>query len=322
MTIVNSDLQFFYPKVISDTNSNGGRMSKNPIPNSSPENVFNRTPSSERLAGSTKDRKIFCKVNNNGTDPLYDPGVHLENTTPANDRVYFVISTQRGTKGDLTGSEHKYACGVLTANASLSTLLVDVEDAAFNTTVVSGGEIYITDGVDSCYRTVNTVSPSGVHLTITITAPLPKTFAAGSFVAPVYRPTSPLKCSVSNWVETSAAGTYDETTYSLVLNNRSTVEETWTIALTDAQNFTLTGDTLGYIGTGNRNTVFSPNNPDFSLPYFTLAFEGFGGTWANGDTIVFQTHPISVPIFEFRDTPANCDGYSGNFIDISFIGES
>lgn len=329
MAIVDADLQFFYPSVINDTDTNGGRMSHLPISTGVIENVFPNVPKAERLAGSQKHRKVFCKVNSDNSDVLYYPKVYLHAVTPADDRAHFVASSQRGTKADLTGSEDKFGAGVLVSQ-STTTLVIDVEDADLTDIFRATEEIIVTNkatptsgtGTEETRTIVSIDSVVGARVTLTMSSALSNTYAAGSKVASVYAIAASLACAVSNWVETSSAGTYDESGYPVVMNNRGTVEQTWTLTFLTATTFSVVGDTVGSVGSGSTAADFAPNNTNFTKPYFTLEAAGFGGTWAGGDTIVFQTHPISVPVFEIRDVDAATDPFGNDLLTLVFTGEA
>ena len=105
-------------------------------------------------------------------------------------------------------------------------------------------------------------------------------------------------------------------------NTIGTVEQTWTLTFTDATNYTVVGDTLGSVGSGTTAADFAPSNPAVSKPYFTLESAGWGGTWAAAQTIVFQTHPNAIPIWETRVVPAGAGSQAGNGITAVFEGET
>jgi len=136
------------------------------------------------------------------------------------------------------------------------------------------------------------------------------TFGAGCIYA------DEVACSFDNWVETSSAGTYDETTNPVTLYNDGTREETWTLTFTGSATFTVSGAYYGSVGTGNTGSDFSPLNPTTGQPFFTLASAGWGGTWANGETIVFQTHPSAVPMLIEEYVPAGCAAEPNNLLPI------
>jgi len=337
MTILSSELKAYQPQTISDASANGGRISTNAITSGALQNVFPHVFRAERISGSTKRRKLFFRCTNDNDETLYAPSIHLHAPTVGDDRVFFHVGTQRDTQADITGSERKYGSGVLktTVTAGGSTLVVYVEDASLTGIFADGDTIRITDMATPTSSTGNeeelTISGaptvSGNEVTITVAETLTNGYTGGTLAAPVtyvssaYRP-SDLACSVDNWAETSSSGTYDETTYPVIGDNIGTMEETWTLTFTDATNFTVVGDTIGSVGSGTTGSDFSPNNSAVSKPYFTLEAAGWGGTWAANDTVVFQTHPPAIAIWETRVVPAAAASMAGNGITAVIEGET
>lgn len=130
-----------------------------------------------------------------------------------------------------------------------------------------------------------------------------------------------VKCLFDNWAETSAGGTYDETTYPPVLFNEGTVEDDWTITFTSGSNFAVSGAYFGSAGTGSVSVDFSPINPDTGQPYFTIRSSGWGGVWASGDTVMFTTHPSAVPILLEEEVPADTGQEPNNLVPIGSYTE-
>ena len=127
--------------------------------------------------------------------------------------------------------------------------------------------------------------------------------------------------SFDNWLETSGAGTYDESGFPPTLTNKGTVEDVITITMTSATNFNCTGLYEGSLGTGSISADFSPVNPDTGVPYFTLLAGGWGGTWAPGDTIVFHIHPAKASRWFWEEIPATTPAENENvFVYNSVVG--
>lgn len=332
MTILSTELRAYYPATISDAAGNGGRISFNPITSGALQNVFPHVFRAERLAGSTKHRKVFFRVANDADETLFAPGIRLHAPTVGADWVYFRVGTQRNTQGDLTGSERKYGAGTLktTVTAGGTTLVVTVEDASLTGIFANGDKIRVTDKATPTSSTGNeeeltitgTPSVSGLDVTITTSTALANGYTGGAaYVASTYYPAADLAGSVDNWAETGA-GTYNESTYPVMTDNIGTAEQTWTLTFSDATNYTVVGDTIGSVGSGVVGTDFAPTNAAVSKPYFTLKAAGFGGTWAAGNTIVFQTHPPAIPIWETRVLPASAASMAGNGVTAVFEGET
>ena len=331
MAILSSELKFYKSAVVDSTTANGGRMSNNLITSGVVQNVFPNVLAAERVAGSTTYRKLFLKVANDADLPLINPQLWLDVVTAADDWVTLFAGTQTDTVASI-GTPRMYGCGTLKTSVSVggSALVVTVEDASIAGMFVNGDTIRITDKATAAAITGNeqimtisgTPAVSGNDVTITTTETLAEAYAGGAArVMSVYAP-SDVECSSSNWVETTAIGTYDEDVYPVICDNIGSIEQTWTLTFVDATNFTVSGNTVGALASGTRGTDYSPNNPAFTKPYFTLESAGFGGTWTNGQTIVFQTHPAAIPVWEKRVVPAGAASLSGNSTTLVVAGES
>jgi len=338
MTIINTELKLYKSSVINDTGTNGGRLSSSEAVSAVSNNVFPNVFTADRVAGLTTHRKTFSKVSNDSDETLYYPQIWLDIITAGDDWVSFFVGTQRDIQSGIAGTEQKYGCGSLAANvtAGVSSITVDVENIALatgNDKIFTVGDlIRITDKATIDAGTGNEethtlTSVSNVDTVVTLgfsatTLANSYTTTSNTRVMSVYEP-SDVECSVDNWVETIAGdGTYDETTYPVVTDNIGTVEETWTLTFTSATDFGVVGDSIGSVGTGSTAGDFSPSNADFSKPYLTLDKDGWAGTLASADTVVFQTHPAAVPVWQKRTLPAGCSSLSGNKTTLVFGGES
>ncbi len=338
MTVLPAELKIYKSTVITDTGTNGARMSSDEVVSGVANNVFPNVFSGDRVTGLTTFRKVFCKVGNDADETLFYPHVWLDILTPADDWVCFFEATLRDVQSGIVGTEQKYGCASLFANVSagVSTLDVNVEDSSLvsgNDAIFTvGDKIRVTDketitgaGNEEVHILTGVTPVSGVRITLTFSATTlanPYTTAADSRIMSLCEPSNVL-CSFDNFVDTTAGtGTYDDTTYPVLLDNIGTVEETWTITFISATDFGCVGDTVGSVGAGSTASDFVPSNGDFSKPYFTLDKDGFAGVWASGDTIVFQSHPAAIPIWEKRVVPALCGSLSGDKATLVFGGES
>ncbi|OSM07652.1 hypothetical protein MAIT1_04587 [Magnetofaba australis IT-1] len=318
-------------------------MSANEIPDGVKNNVWPDVPQGERLAGSTKFRKVFFKVANDDDIRLINPRLFVETPTPGDDRVLIFPGTQTDAQGDLTGSERQYGSGWLDANVSIgaTSIAVNVESAA-DAIFADGDLIRISDkdGVDDATGNVEFVRLAATGGVTWNGDKATLTFAAGQSLQSGYAATNTRVGSVieaanveaawDNWSGSTVAGTYDgsapttppSTTVPL-MDSIGSIEQTWTITFSDANNFTCVGDTVGDVGGGSIvGGDFSPNNPDFDRPYFTLPSIGWGGTWANGETITFRTHPAAIPVWWKRIVPAGANSLSADKVVVAITGES
>ena len=329
MAILTSELRYYESEAMSDASTSGGRITFTQIASAALQNVFPHVFRAERATGNLANpnhRKIFARNINDADESGYNPCTYLFRPNPSAAWVYKVIGTQRSRRSDLTGSETKYGPGLLASgiSAGATTIVVTVKHADMTacfgasrvTRISSKATATSTTGTEDEF-TPSAISVSGLNVTLTVPAgQIANAYSAGATVfTPYYPAATELACTVSNWVETGA-GTYDETTYPVVGDNIGCAEQTWTLTFTSATAYTVSGDTVGSVGSGTVSADFIPQNSAVSKPYFTLRAAGFGGTWAAGNTIVFQTHPPAIPIHEFRCIPAACPSLAGDGITL------
>ena len=328
MPIIPAELKLYRSATVSNEGANGGRLSANEVPDATAQSVFPRITQDQRTAGHTDYRKLFWKIANDDDLIAYDVQVWLDKLAPGGDRVLIWEGTQRDTQADViaTPPSRYYGSGLLDldVNSGLFVLDANVEDAT-DAIFVAGDLVYITDGTNEEFITIAAggVAWAGNVATLTFTSALlfSYTVALATRVSPVIE-SGDIETTLDNWAENTAIGTYDETTYPVDLDNIGSIEQTWTITFNDASAFTLSGDILGVVDTGNIGTNFSPINSDFAKPYFTIDKDGWGGTWAVGETLVFQTHPAVVPLWSKRITPPGTPSYTGDGVTYAISGES
>lgn len=343
MSIVRSEIQTVYaPENISDTPSNGGRMTDNVIPDATLGNLFPPAGSAELTAGSQRFRKAYYKNENVEVPPVAVPAglalqlarIFVERYTPGEDEYMIFEGTQLDTENDLTGSEPLYGCGQLNANVTGGATSVDVAVHDWSQFPIfrNGDLIRLSDKVDidalgiTEFVRIHPVTAITESLDV-VTLPL-ETALVNGFLAIDTRVLSVIESGnvvgdFDTFIVTSGAtGTYDEIANPIEHDNAGAIQQAWTLDFTSATNYDLSGDTLGAVSSGNVSSDFAPTNPDFGRPYFTLRSAGFGGTFQSGDTITFNTAPASRGIWALRDIPAGSSSFTGNDATTQFEGES
>lgn len=344
MTILSSELIRLKSKTVSDADGNGGLMdNSSQILTGVVNNVWDSVFKAERDDGSVKYRKTFWKVANDDDDTLFNPQIFLDIITQGDDWITFFTGTQIDVQSEITGGEDHYGCGSLNTNVSAGagSIVVDVENAKLATGGTdeifrNGDTIRITNKDDPSSGTgteelhvINGVpSVSGTEVTITLTGTLSNAYTTtdnsyGTRIMSVYEP-SDILATFDSFVDTTAGdGTYDDAVYPPLLDNIGTIDQEITITFTGATTFTAVSDVAGVtLSGGNTSTNWTPSNPDVTKPYVTLDFNGFAGTWASGDTIVFNTVPANIPIWEKREVPAGSGSLTGNKNVIVLTGEA
>lgn len=107
--------------------------------------------------------------------------------------------------------------------------------------------------------------------------------------------------SYSDLVSGSAAtGTFNNAQYPITVTNRGAVTERWVVRFTNSNSFEVIGEHVGLIATGNTATNCAPLNPATAVPYFTLPALGWGGGWATGNVLRFNTIGAQFPVWVIR----------------------
>lgn len=333
MSIVSTELIWRKPTEVSNTAGNGGRMTPTIAVSGVKNNILPDVPQAERTAGSTKYRKVFIHVANDSDLTLIAPKIFAMQPTPGDDRVLLFPGTQIDTQASITGTEQLYGAGTLNTNASIAATGCDVlVEAAADAIFKSGMTVRITDkqtidgdGNEQYLVLSADATYAGNVATLAFTTtPLAYAFSTASptYVSSCIVP-GDIHATVSNWVETSGSGTYNEGTYPVLTDSIGSIEQTWTLAFTNATTYTITGNSVGLLsGSGTIGSNYAPVNASYSKPYFTIPAAAWGGTWANGNTIVFQTHPAAVPVWYKQIIPALAASLSGNKIIVGIDGES
>lgn len=165
-------------------------------------------------------------------------------------------------------------------------------------------------------------SYSGNTVTIDLDDPvtniytITKTYASGCIFK------DEVRAFYDNIVKSSSSGIYDETSFPIKIHNAGAEEDTITIQFTSGTVFTVSGATLGVLGTGFSVTSDCvPVNPSNGAPMFTLDKDGWSGTWAINDTIIFDLHPSAKGIWLKEVVPAATAQEPNNLIILGWYSE-
>ena len=115
--------------------------------------------------------------------------------------------------------------------------------------------------------------------------------------------------------------------YPITLVSAGAITERWLIRFeASSAQFKLYGERLGLVAEGDILTDLKPTNPATNKPYFTLPHLAFGGGWAVGNCIRFNTYGTPVPVWVLRavqpsaESQTEKDGFAcclrGNTIDV------
>lgn len=323
MSIVASEIILRKSAVITDTDANGGRMTKNAVANNSRNGMFPNFSISERTAGAIRRRKFFVHVANDDDLPLLDGLLSVTKPTLAGDRVTIFAATWDDAQADIPASPDRYGAATLSGNhaAGLGTLSVTLEDAG-QVIFRVGDQVRIWDGDDPDsgeIHTVTAVSKTGTAATLTLADTIFNEFGFASG-CPV--------CSLMDCGEVAAAVAVDAvvseggdlSAAAVTVDSIGTIAQTVTLTFTSATAFLASSDVLGSLGTGNIAASFAPSNPDYAKPYFTVPSAAWGGSWEAGDTVTITTTPAAVPFWAELVCPAGATGHADNGVTFRLEG--
>lgn len=333
MSIVANELVWRKAAESSDVGTNGGRMTATAIASGVKNNLFPDVPQSERTAGSTKYRKAFIHVANDDDLELISPKVFILQPTPGDDFVTIFPGTQTDTQSGIGTPAQLFGAGKLNANVSAgaTSIAVLVEDwvnapiFAANLTVRISNKATV-DAVTGTeeYRTiaVGGVSAVGNVVTLTLTEALTNGYSTTNTYVSSVITSAGCKATVTT-PSVSGGGSYDHATYPVLPDSIGSIEQNWTITFTSASEFTITGNTVGTVGTFNKTNTVQPANTSMSnKPYFTIPALGWGAGVTTGTTMTFTTSPASIPIWYKRVVPAGANSLSGDKVIVGIDGES
>ena len=327
MSIIANDMAAFLSAEVSDDDpaANGGRPADAPMSLSAKNNAYPDVNSAQRSAGDRRWRKIFL-ANLNGQNLAGEAGlVIMDNHTAYGDYCYFTPATMEDYESDLTGDEPMYGAALFAADAAAGATQISLalEDAALAPMLEVGREILLstrnafentasTVGVEEMHS-IAAVTVSGTTASVTLAAPLEHDFAVenGARASVVYRPQDQ-EPRVTDWSGGGASP--------VVLSNRGTIRQRWTISFTSAATYELAGDTVGGLGTFQVAANAAPVNPAAwasGAPYLTIPADSL-----IGHTITFYTSPAMTPIWVNNVIPAGTTEYGLTDVGIGWQVES
>ncbi len=291
-----TDLVLRKSVTVSDAGVNGGRISYTQVTSNVLNNLFPNVMESERTNGVTRYRKFFMKNKNASLETASNSRIWISEKSTGGDYFRLKLGTNTDEQDDSTAYTNWVGTGNLTSSFAVDTTSFD---AIFDTNngVYNSSRIRIIDssGVEEflVVKSSNGVTWVGNTATIHVTTPARNTYPSGqnTLVSGVVD-IGNLVASTDSWAETSASGTYDEDTYPVVVNNVGTVEDSWTVTFLTSSTFSVSGSVTGALENGSIGSNYSPTNANTGTGdyYFRILAAGWGGTWAIGETVTFNTN--------------------------------
>lgn len=117
-----------------------------------------------------------------------------------------------------------------------------------------------------------------------------------------------------------ADASYNDVDFPVVVDNANAITERWVIEFTSATAFKVIGETIGQIATGNITADIAPLNPRTSLPYFAIDKDGWGGGWAAGNALRFNTIGALAPVWLARTVLAGAPEVAQDAFRLQVVG--
>ena len=94
------------------------------------------------------------------------------------------------------------------------------------------------------------------------------------------------------------AAQYNNSQFPIAVDNASAIEERWQILFSNTNTVDVIGENVGQILTDVLITGdIAPINPNTSQPYFTIPLGGWGGGWAAGNLLRFNSLGAGAPLW-------------------------
>jgi hypothetical protein len=337
MTLVNSDIALFPSILNSDAipAQNGGRKANTAIVSGVKNNLFSDATAAQRLNGLTRRRKVFWHINADAATALSNVQVYMDKMTDADDYLLIQMATATGTEATDVNDAALYGVGLLAGDvlAGVESIAVTCEHADYATLLPfrTGMLVRISNiptaggaGTED-FVTLTGVSFIGAAATLTFTgSPLANAYLASNTVVSGVIEQDVVAGSFNSPVVTSAAGTLAHATAgNLIVPSKGSVNDAWTLTFSNDTTFTVSGAVTGALpGTGTIGANYSANNTGTSTPYFTVLAIAWGGAFAAGDTVTFNTTQASLPLLIRQRIPAGSGSLAGNVGAIAIRGES
>jgi len=132
------------------------------------------------------------------------------------------------------------------------------------------------------------------------------------------------RLAFTSWDETSGAGAtaeYNSIDYPIEVLNNGAVSESWRLSFQSPTTYQVIGKSLGVIATGSTSEDCQPANGLTGLPYMTIRAAGWGGGWAAGNQLMYETVSAAPPAWLVR-TAVPGASVDGDAFSLQFRGDA
>jgi hypothetical protein len=320
MAIIDDQIKFYKSIYVNDSLTNGGRIGTTLMIDDSLNNLFRNVQSAERATGIDLYRKFFIKNENPNDLSLENPKFRIANVSSGESYFEITDGTDQDNQSAADDYTDWYGSGYLHANINSGESSFSV-DCKKPSGYPSGSLLKISHGIQQAeVLMIGSPSWNGNLATINISGEVGFNFLKDVTVVSAILPLANLTPSFSNWMETSVGGSYDETTYPIILYNIGAITESWTLTFTSSTTFSVSGAIVGDIGSGSITNSFIPVNE--SSYYFNLNKDGWIGSWLSGDTITFNTVHAAKSVWAKESVPVGAGSQGNDLCQFKLTGES
>lgn len=295
---------------------NGGRISNSLSITGTRGNVFTDVSDYNRNVGLEDWRKVFWKNNNDLNLTLRNAQVYMTSYTPGDDYVMFCKGTHTDTQSQIVGTTRFYGAARIKNDISVGgNILIAVLENTSMEIFADNDNIYISDLNHSEKHNNVQITKNGNEVTIVLANgdSFTNNYSSTITIVSSMLDVDDLATEYQNLVNTSVTGILNTVDNDIELFNQGTTYQNWTLKFYTSTQFTLYGDTLGYIGSGDISQDFIPLNTYFNSPYFVIYKEIWQGIWNINDEVRFTSIPASIAIWFKRIVPAGSSSTYNNF---------
>lgn len=331
MPILDSEIKTYRSSVVNDTSSNGGPISLTQEASGLSASLWPNVSKAQRTAGVTQYRKLFWKIEDSENLEASGVLIGLWQPTTSADRMYLFPGTDDDTQADITTPD-LFGAGKLYTSSLVGATSIEVTVDDHTVSVFRDGMLirvsnkviennaWSTSGTEDLVRIEGAPTLSGSILTIPLATALENAYGnTVTYVTGLIEVAS-IKATVGTATVTSTLGTFNKANVVPQWVGGMTHELTFTF--TSATAFSCTSDLFGSLGTGTRTSTFSPVNNVLGSAHVQIPSTCWGGTFAQGDTVVLPLTAAAYGLWMKRVIPAGASAIGAVTRTVMFFGES
>lgn len=120
--------------------------------------------------------------------------------------------------------------------------------------------------------------------------------------------------------DTTAA--FNNALYPIAVTNDGAITERWALIFINTTTVRIIGESVGEIAQLPIAGVIAPNNPATGKPYFTIQALGWGGGWATGNVLRFNSVGAGAPLWIARTTAQGAASGQSDKFSVQIRGDA